>query len=376
VRHLSPDALYPPARSPYAAETLELSGEGSQLAQKPRAAASGELAMRMSRTLQCWATLALLMVVSLPSRAGDSEYGLDESTQRSLPPVSLATEATDRTLVAPHRPSQPPAAYTSGVEIATEQSPFAPDVLDADASVLVVVEAVEAVEVADDVDDPLLDAEFDEGFESGDQQIVSDPFEKMNRVLFKFNRSIHKFVLSPITKSYRFVVPELARRGVRRVLINLNSPSILVNDMLQLRFRDAGETLGRFVLNSTVGFGGLFDVGVEAGWDAHSADFGQTLARIGVVSGPYLVVPILGPNTLRDGVGDMVDILFQPLTYLVGPSLNLFIGGGRGFVELETKASAMEALEGSSVDYYAALRSAYIQNRNAEVGLPSERGFD
>ena len=130
------------------------------------------------------------------------------------------------------------------------------------------------------------------------------------------------------------------------------------------------------MLNSTVGIGGLFDVGVEAGWEYHAADFGQTLARVGVVSGPYLVVPVLGPNTLRDGLGDLVDILFQPLTYLVGPAPNLFLGGGRGFAELEAKTAAMEALEGSSVDYYAALRSAYMQNRRAEVELPDERGFE
>lgn len=226
------------------------------------------------------------------------------------------------------------------------------------------------------VEDPLLDAEFDETFELGDREIISDPFENVNRVLFRFNRGIRRMVLSPITRSYQFVVPKVARRGVRRVLINLNSPSTLVNDLLQLRFQDAAETLGRFLLNSTIGFGGVFDVGVEAGWDPHSADFGQTLARIGVESGPYLVIPIFGPNTMRDGVGDLVDILFQPLTYLMGPSLNLFLGGGRGFVEFETKAAAMEALEGSSVDYYAALRSAYIQNRKAEVELPGERAFE
>ena len=225
-------------------------------------------------------------------------------------------------------------------------------------------------------DDPLLDAEFDASFEFGEEQIVSDPFERTNRVLFRFNRGVQRWVLSPITKSYQFGVPGPIRQGLRRALVNINSPAVLVNDLLQFRFKDAGQTLGRFVLNTTVGWGGLFDVGVEAGWEYHTSDFGQTLARMGVVSGPYLVVPILGPNTMRDGFGDIVDIMFQPLTYLMGPAPNLFLGGGRGFTEFEARASAMEALEGSSVDYYAALRSAYIQNRKAEVELPDEREFE
>ncbi len=307
----------------------------------------------MSKALQAWAMLVLLMAVPLLASADAIESGSAEPVQRSLPPVSLAKDASEN----------------SGVAIEPARGSPAPVPAAAGASDVSVVEI-------DAVEDPLLDAEFDEAFESGDQQTVADPFENLNRVLFKFNRGMHRMVLSPITKSYQFVAPEQVRKGVRRILINFNSPSTLVNDLLQFRVKDAGETLGRFLLNSTIGFGGLFDVAVEAGWKHHSADFGQTLARIGVDSGPYLVVPILGPNTVRDGLGGIVDLMFQPLTYLVGPSLNLFIGGGRGFVELETNAAAMEALEGSSVDYYAALRSAYIQNRRAEVELPSARGFE
>jgi len=229
--------------------------------------------------------------------------------------------------------------------------------------------AVDPVAAAEDFD-PLLDAQFDENLDFGQSGSASDPFEKTNRVVLGFNQGLNRWVLTPITRGYRFVVPEPARQGVRRALTNLNAPSTLVNDLLQLRFRDAGETLGRFLLNSTLGIGGVFDVGVEAGWEHHSSDFGQTLARVGVGSGPYLVLPLFGPNTLRDGVGDLVDIMFQPLTYLIGPTPNLMIGTGRGFAELEANSTALEALEESSVDYYAALRSAYTQNRRAEVEPP------
>lgn len=283
----------------------------------------------MSRARRYWVMLALLTTVPVLASASDLE---SESTGRAHASVG--------------------------------QIPLAADVSD------VAVVAIETVE------DPLLDVEFDEGFDFEDESIVSDPFENTNRAFLKFNRGVHRWLLSPITRGYQFLVPEPARKGVRRALINLKSPSILVNDLLQLRFKDGAETLGRFLLNSTIGMGGLFDVGIEAGWEYHSADFGQTLARVGVVSGPYLVVPVLGPTTVRDGLGDIVDIMFQPLTYLVGPAPNLLIGGGRGLAELDAKTEVIEALEISSVDYYAALRSAYTQNRQAEIELPGEQAFE
>jgi phospholipid-binding lipoprotein MlaA len=211
--------------------------------------------------------------------------------------------------------------------------------------------------------DPL----FDDDWDDDEEPLAGDPFESMNRAFFKFNRGFHRLLLRPMARGYRYVIPKAARAGVRRSLMNLNSPSIFVNDLLQLRFKDAGETLGRFVLNSSIGFGGIFDVGVEAGWEYHDADFGQTLAGVGVCSGPYLVLPLMGPNTVRDGVGDLVDVLFRPLTYLIGPASNIAIGGGVGFTELEARGAALNALELSSVDYYAVLRSAYLQSRAAQL---------
>jgi phospholipid-binding lipoprotein MlaA len=218
--------------------------------------------------------------------------------------------------------------------------------------------------VADELDyDPLFDEDFD--FGSGPE--ISDPFEGGNRVMLSFNRGLDRFFLDPLTTGYRFVVPELARRGVRQVFANLNSPAILANDLLQFNFKAAGSTLGRFLLNTTLGLGGLFDVGEGVGLKAHAADFGQTLARRGVAAGPYLVLPLFGPNTLRDGFGSLVDIMFQPLTYVISPVPNLMIGTGRGLSVLEATSEAKKALEESSVDYYAALRSAYLQNREAQV---------
>lgn len=201
---------------------------------------------------------------------------------------------------------------------------------------------------------------------------VYDPLEPVNRRIFAFNEAFDAVLVEPLSEAYEFLVPSSARRAIRRAFVNINSPPIFVNDLLQLRFADAGKTLGRFALNSTLGMGGLFDAGKAAGWEHHQSDFGQTLAVYGAGSGPYLVLPVLGPSTVRDGFGQIVDVMFQPLTYLGGLSaaqqlFNITRGTATGFTLRVAQGEALEALEASSVDFYAALRSAYLQNRHAEI---------
>ena len=146
------------------------------------------------------------------------------------------------------------------------------------------------------IDDSEYDELFDDAFELGGEAGPNDPFEGTNRALLTFNRGLSRHFFDPMIRGYRLVIPKPARRGVHRVFVNLKAPSTLVNDLLQLRFQDSATTLGRFVLNSTLGFGGIFDVGIEAGWEHHESDFGQTLGRMGVGAGPYLVLPIFGPT--------------------------------------------------------------------------------
>jgi phospholipid-binding lipoprotein MlaA len=215
--------------------------------------------------------------------------------------------------------------------------------------------------------DPLFEEEPAEDYDGSLGRRVADPLERSNRAMFGFNEGVDRYVLTPVTNAYQFVVPAPVRHSVRRFFVNLNSPVYFVNNLLQLRFRDAAETFGAFALNSTAGFVGLFDPAKEAGWSAHPADFGETLGRFGVNSGPYLVLPLLGPSTVRDGFGDVVDRAFQPLTYLLGMGELLFIGGGNGVVVREANDEALAALRESSVDYYAAMRSAYTQNREARI---------
>lgn len=199
------------------------------------------------------------------------------------------------------------------------------------------------------------------------EEPVPDPLEWLNRRTLAFHRGLERWFLDPVTKLYSKVVPGPVKLRVRNFFANLNSPSIFVNDTLQLEFRDAGTTLGRFFLNSTVGILGLFDPAAGLRLEPHHSDFGQTLALAGIGSGPYLVVPLLGPTTARDVVGDVVDFFFQPTSYVFGPGQQLVYGGGAGLVTREAHYEELEALESSAVDYYAALRSAYSQNREAEI---------
>ena len=219
--------------------------------------------------------------------------------------------------------------------------------------------------------DPLFDEDFDDDFEELAGPEVYDPLEGSNRVVFGLNQKMDRFFWDPVTRGYRFVVPAPARRSVGRAFGNLNTPMYLVNNLLQVRFLDAAETLGAFVVNTTIGVGGLFDAGQWVGLSAQPADFGQTLALAGVGNGPYLMIPIFGPSTVRDGVGGVVDLFFHPLTYLIGIAPQLMWRGGAEVAEgVSRRAEAdakLKALEESSLDFYSVLRSAYVQTRQHSI---------
>jgi phospholipid-binding lipoprotein MlaA len=161
------------------------------------------------------------------------------------------------------------------------------------------------------------------------------------------------------------------KKAVQRFFVNLNSPAVMMNDLLQREWSDAGNTVSRFLINTTVGMAGFFDPAAEFGFMGHNSDFGQTLALAGVQSGPFLMLPILGPTCVRDSFGGIVDLMFRPTTYLLGPGDQLVYttvwGGSSGIVQREANADALRALEESSIDYYAALRNAYYQTRIAQI---------
>ena len=213
--------------------------------------------------------------------------------------------------------------------------------------------------------DPLFDDDFevDDGSEG-------DPLEGMNRGIFSLNQLLDAWVFDPATEAYQFVFPELFRDGINNVFFNLQSPVIMLNQLLQLRGEEAARTAGRFVINTTAGGGGFFDAADRgAGLERVDADFGQTLAAWGTPSGPFLMLPILGPSTVRDGFGDLVDRGLDPLTYLIGPvQWWIPIGLSQGLAIRDAHLEELNLLKEGSIDYYSALRSAYLQRREAEIG--------
>lgn len=215
------------------------------------------------------------------------------------------------------------------------------------------------------IDDPLfgdLDAELAEaptGF--------PDPLEEANRQTLGFNRFLDRWLLDPVTRVYRDLLPPPIKVSIRSAFRNVGNVPGLVNHVLQGEVVNACVTAGRFGVNTTIGLFGLLDPATELGLDERHADFGQTLAKLGVGSGAYLIVPVLGPTTVRDGLGGIVDIFIHPTTFFFGPFQRLFYTGGSGLSLREANYEALKALDESSVDYYAALRNGYYQARTAEI---------
>ena len=196
---------------------------------------------------------------------------------------------------------------------------------------------------------------------------ANDPMEPWNRGVLEFNRGFDDFVLRPIAVVYRHILPEVVRERIHLFLMNLRTPVILANDLMQGEPERAGETLGRFVINSTVGVGGLFDVATEWGLEPHNEDFGQTLAVWGAGEGAYLMLPFFGPSNPRDATGIVVDLFFDPLNYVLDDKYLIARTATRAVDERERNIENLDNLEATSIDFYAALRSLYRQYRDNEV---------
>jgi phospholipid-binding lipoprotein MlaA len=214
------------------------------------------------------------------------------------------------------------------------------------------------------------------------QEDPDDPLEPLNRGIFQFNRVLDGLVLEPAAIMYRAATPQFFRTGVSNFLANLTTPVVLANDLLQGEFERAELTLGRFMMNTILGVGGVIDVGGKLGMpDRHYEDFGQTLAVYGVGSGPFLMLPLLGPSNGRDAVGRVVDFAFDPLSVMDVADVGLVsteVGLARRGAELlsfrEANIEEIDELERSSIDLYAAVRTLYRQYRANEIrnGAPAE----
>ena len=204
-----------------------------------------------------------------------------------------------------------------------------------------------------------------------DYKATNDPFEPTNRVFYAVNNGLDTVVLRPIALAYKYVVPAPVRTGVHNVLENLGSPVIFSNDLLQGKPRRAGDTALRFLINTTVGVVGIFDVAKSAGYPEHSTDFGVTMALWGVPEGPFLFLPVLGPSDPRDAAGFGVDVALDPLTW---------IGRGTVVTDLDWTRYGLEAVDirtgvlgeigqikKTALDPYATFRSLYRQHRASQI---------
>ena len=207
-----------------------------------------------------------------------------------------------------------------------------------------------------------------------------DPLERSNRAVFAFNEGLDRYALEPVAKGWDFITPDFVQDGIQNFYRNLDMPVVIANDLLQLKPVRVVEDVARLFFNTTLGLGGFVDVATRVGIPDNDEDFGQTLGRWGVPPGPYLVVPILGPYTLRDGFGEIVDTTGAAYAYM-----NLFwfdvVGlngwettgasiGSYAFRLVNLRTIYLEEIASNradAFDYYAFVRNAYLQNRSARV---------
>ena len=199
-----------------------------------------------------------------------------------------------------------------------------------------------------------------------------DPAEPTNRVIYKINDKLDVYALAPVARAYRYIAPQhLVREPIHRILLNAQSPVLFGNDVLQAKPRRAAATFVRFVVNSTLGLGGIFDVAAKTGLPAHDTDFGETLAVWGVPDGPFVELPLYGPSNPRDAIGKGVDFAMDPLTWIGSGAAYTDMDYGRfGMTAVDERERALDglaAIKKTSLDPYATIRSLYRQNRDSSI---------
>jgi phospholipid-binding lipoprotein MlaA len=191
----------------------------------------------------------------------------------------------------------------------------------------------------------------------------ADPFESFNRVIFEFNETADRLVLKPVAHAYNFVLPAGVRTSVSNFFSNIGDIYTMANDFLQGRVMDGTQDLVRVGMNTLFGVVGLFDVATVAGLPKHRRDFGQTLGTYGLSAGPYLVLPLLGPSTIRDTIGFVADRSFDPTTYVNPVALRNEVYGAH---LISTRAGLLQTtslISDVALDRYSFVRNAYLQRR-------------
>jgi phospholipid-binding lipoprotein MlaA len=198
--------------------------------------------------------------------------------------------------------------------------------------------------------------------------IVPDPLRPWNRAMYTFNDRLYFWVLKPVAKAYKAVLPSPVRTGVKNFFHNLATVGRLVNDVLQGKGHEAGIELGSFMINSTFGLLGLVDwTSGDPEMHPPAEDTGQTLGRYGVGPGPFIMWPVLGPSTLRDSVGQVGDFFLDPVWYVKPWTASAGITAERTVNDVSYRIGDYEALKEAAIDPYEAVRDAYLQHRASEI---------
>ncbi len=219
--------------------------------------------------------------------------------------------------------------------------------------------------VASAADDPYAADEYDDLYFDDEYVEVdtNDPIEPFNRGVFAFNDGMDRFVLEPVATGLDWVVPDFAQRALRNGFDNLRFPIVFFNDLFQGKPAGAGKDLARFLVNSTVGLGGLMDPAAEIGLPPRNEDFGQTLGFYGVPPGPYLMLPFFGPSNVRDTGGLVVDTVFRALGFFIPLVASVAMQGIDTVNRRSLMREQIQAERKAALDWYAAVRSAYSQYR-------------
>ena len=191
-----------------------------------------------------------------------------------------------------------------------------------------------------------------------------DPWEGFNRVVFKFNDTLDTYALKPIAQGYQFITPQFLEDGIHNMYRNVGDVRNLANNVLQVKPHAAGVDTARLLMNTIVGVGGFFDVGTKMGLQRNDEDFGQTLGYWGLSSGPYLVLPLLGPSTVRDALGIYPDSYAEPYRYMHDVSARNTVAGMK---IIDARANLLSAEKLITGDKYIFIRNAYLQSREFKV---------
>lgn len=200
-----------------------------------------------------------------------------------------------------------------------------------------------------------------------DEQADVDPWEPFNRSVFNFNEKVDRAVVKPVAQGYKKVVPGVVRKGVGNVFLNLAEPTTIVNDVLQGKLGQAGNDLARFLVNTTVGLLGWFDVATPLGLERHEEDFGQTFSVWGFARGPYLVLPLLGPSTVTDGVGIVPATLYTDPRTAGGYTIETYAIVGANMIDTRARLLGASKVVDLQLDPYVFRREAYLQRRTQMI---------